>query len=73
MKRQITTELYEQFRPAHAFFSLNADLLGTTLSRRRRFADLRSFTRPVRIISDASGPYLNAGVEVSWRFQPERE
>jgi haloalkane dehalogenase len=62
-RRQVVTQLYEQFRPERpAFFSLNADLLGTTISRRGKFAEMRSFTRPVRIIFGAADPYLNAGV-----------
>ncbi len=62
-RREIVTELYEQFPAARpAFFSLNADLLATTISRRRRFPEMRSFTRPVRIIFGAADPYLNAGV-----------
>jgi haloalkane dehalogenase len=62
-RREVVTQLYEQFRAERpAFFSLNADLLGTTISRRRRFAEMRSFTRPVRIIFGAADPYLNAGV-----------
>jgi haloalkane dehalogenase len=62
-RREVVTQLYEQFRAERpAFFSLNADLLGTTISRRRRFAEIRSFTRSVRIIFGASDPYLNARV-----------
>src|SRR5919204_421331 len=59
----VVAELYEQFRPQRAaFFSLNADLLGTTISRRKRFAEMRSFAQPVLIIFGAADPYLNAGV-----------
>ena len=62
-RREVVAELYEQFRPERpAFFSLNADLLGTTISRRKRFAEMRSFAQPVRIIFGAADPYLNAGV-----------
>jgi haloalkane dehalogenase len=62
-RREVVAELYEQFRPERpAFFSLNADLLGTTISRRRRFAEMRSFAQPVRIIFGAADPYLNTGV-----------
>jgi pimeloyl-ACP methyl ester carboxylesterase len=62
-RRKVVAQLYEQFRAERpAFFSLNADLLATTISRRRRFAGMRSFTRPVRIIFGAADPYLNAGV-----------
>jgi haloalkane dehalogenase len=62
-QREVASQLYEQFRAERpAFFSLNADLLATTISRRRRFAEMRSFTRPVRIIFGAADPYLNAGV-----------
>ena len=62
-RRQVVSQLYEQFRAERpAFFSLNADLLGTTISRRKRLAEMRSFARPVRIIFGAADPYLNAGV-----------
>jgi haloalkane dehalogenase len=62
-RRELVAELYEQFRPERpAFFSLNADLLRTTISRRRRFAEMKSFARPVRIVFGAADPYLNAGV-----------
>jgi haloalkane dehalogenase len=62
-RRDVVAQLYEQFRAERpAFFSLNADLLGTTITRRRRFAEMRSFTRPVRIIFGAADPYLNARV-----------
>jgi hypothetical protein len=62
-RRKVVAELYEQFRDERpAFFSLNADLLRTTVSRRRRFPEMRSFKRPVRIIFGAADPYLNAGV-----------
>jgi pimeloyl-ACP methyl ester carboxylesterase len=62
-RREVVSQLYEQFRAERpAFFSLNADLLATTISRRRRFAEMRSFTRPVRIIFGAADPYLNVGV-----------
>ena len=62
-RQEVVAQLYEQFRAERpAFFSLNADLLGTTISRRRRFAEMRSFTRPVRIIFGAADPYLNTRV-----------
>jgi pimeloyl-ACP methyl ester carboxylesterase len=62
-RQEVVAELYEQFRAERpAFFSLNADLLGTTISRRKRFAKLRSFSRPVRIAFGAADPYLNTGV-----------
>jgi haloalkane dehalogenase len=62
-RRDVVAQLYEQFRAERpAFFSLNADLLGTTITRRRRFAEMRSFTRPVRVIFGAADPYLNARV-----------
>jgi pimeloyl-ACP methyl ester carboxylesterase len=62
-RREVVSQLYEQFRAERpAFFSLNADLLGTTISRRKRFAEMRSFAQPVRIIFGAADPYLNAGV-----------
>src|ERR671934_1828803 len=41
-RREVVSQLYEQFRAERpAFFSLNADLLGTTISRRRRFTETR--------------------------------
>jgi haloalkane dehalogenase len=62
-RQEVVAELYEPFRAERpAFFSLNADLLGTTISRRKRFAKLRSFSRPVRIAFGAADPYLNTGV-----------
>jgi haloalkane dehalogenase len=62
-RRELVAELYEQFRPERpAFFSLNDDLLRTTISRRRRFAEMKSFARPVRIVFGAADPYLNARV-----------
>jgi len=55
--------LYSQFRPARpAFWSLNNDLLGTVISRRRMIPAMRGFSRPVRIIFGAADPYLNIGV-----------
>jgi haloalkane dehalogenase len=62
-RQEVVAELYEQFRAARpAFFSLNADLLGSTISRRKRFPEMRSFPRPVRIVFGAADPYLNKGV-----------
>jgi pimeloyl-ACP methyl ester carboxylesterase len=62
-RQEVVEELYGQFRAERpAFFSLNADLLGTTISRTKRFAEMRSFARPVRIVFGAADPYLNAGV-----------
>lgn len=62
-RQEVVAELYGQFRAERpAFFSLNADLVGTTISRRKRFAEMRSFARPVRIAFGAADPYLNAGV-----------
>jgi pimeloyl-ACP methyl ester carboxylesterase len=67
-RQEVVEELYGQFRAERpAFFSLNADLLGTTISRRKRFADMRSFARPVRIVFGAADPYLNAGVAKRFR------
>src|SRR4029453_10557264 len=42
--------------------AVTANRLGTTISRRKGFAELRSFARPVRIVFGAADPYLNAGV-----------
>ncbi len=56
-------QLYQQFLPARpAFWSLNDDLLGTVLSRRRRIGQLRRFEPPVRVIFGARDRYLNARV-----------
>jgi haloalkane dehalogenase len=55
--------LYSGFRSARpAFWSLNNDLLGTVISRRKMFPTMRGFSRPVRIIFGAADPYLNPGV-----------
>jgi haloalkane dehalogenase len=62
-RQAIVAQLYERFRSERpAFFSLNADLLATTISRRKRFPEMQSFTRPVRIVFGAADPYLNKGV-----------
>jgi haloalkane dehalogenase len=63
VRGELVPLLYAGFRPARpAFWSLNDDLLGTVLSRRRSFPKLRAFGRPVRIVFGAADPYLNAGV-----------
>jgi pimeloyl-ACP methyl ester carboxylesterase len=63
MREELVPLLYSGFRPARpAFWSLNDDLLGTVLSRRKRIPELRGFGRPVRIIFGAADPYLNTGV-----------
>jgi pimeloyl-ACP methyl ester carboxylesterase len=62
-REELVPLLYAGFRPARpAFWSLNDDLLGTVLSRRRQIPALRAFGRPVRIVFGAADPYLNAGV-----------
>jgi hypothetical protein len=61
--QEVAAELYGQFRSERpAFFSLNADLLGMTIFRRKRFDEMRSFAGPVRITFGPADPYLNAGV-----------
>lgn len=63
VREELVPALYSAFRPARpAFWSLNDDLLGTVLSRRRSTPKLRRFSRPVRIIFGAADPYLNSGV-----------
>lgn len=63
VRAAVVPGLYDQFRRARpAFFSLNTDLPGTLLSRRRMISTLRSFARPVRIIFGAADPYLNPHV-----------
>ena len=63
MRRQLLPEYYQRFVAARpAFWRLNADLLGTLLSRARRGSRLRSFDRPVRIVFGADDPYLNVRV-----------
>ena len=58
--------LYRQFAAdpstKEAFFSLNADLRGAARSRSGAEGEMRSFSRPVRIIFGESDPYLNAGM-----------
>jgi haloalkane dehalogenase len=62
-REELVPLLYAGFRAARpAFWSLNDDLLGTVLSRRRQIPRLRAFGRPVRIVFGADDPYLNAGV-----------
>ena len=41
---------------------MHDDLLGTVLSRRRRYPERSAFPRPVRIVFSAADPYLNARV-----------
>ena len=66
IRNQFVPLLYEQFeatpsaRPA--FFRLNEDLLGTVRAGSKVAANLKEFSRPVRIIFGASDPYLNKGV-----------
>jgi haloalkane dehalogenase len=63
VRGELVPQLYAGFRPARpAFWSLNNDLLGTVISRRRSTPRLRAFRRPVRIIFGAADPYLNSGV-----------
>ena len=58
--------LYRQFAAdpstKEAFFSLNADLRGAARDRSGAESEMRSFSRPVRIIFGESDPYLNAGM-----------
>jgi haloalkane dehalogenase len=63
VRRELVPAFYRRFRPARpAFWRLNDDLLGTALSRRRRVAEVRRFSRPVRIVFGAADPYLNTRV-----------
>jgi pimeloyl-ACP methyl ester carboxylesterase len=63
IRESFVAQLYAQFQPARpAFWSLNDDLLGTVLSRRRRIDDLRRFDPPVRVIFGADDRYLNPRV-----------
>jgi haloalkane dehalogenase len=66
VREEFVPLLYEQFAATpgtrEAFFSLNADLRGTSRSRAGAEPELRAFDRPVRIIFGERDPYLNAGV-----------
>jgi haloalkane dehalogenase len=63
VRQELVPRLYQAFRPARpAFWVLNNDLLGTTVSRTRRIPELRRFPKPVRIIFGDRDPYLNKGV-----------
>jgi haloalkane dehalogenase len=63
VRQEVVPAFYEGFRTARpAFWRLNDDLLGTVLSRRRRYPELRAFPRPVRIVFGAADPYLNARI-----------
>jgi haloalkane dehalogenase len=67
VRRELVPEFYRRFLAAQpAFWRLNDDLLGTTLSRRRMVPRVRRFARPVRIVFGAADPYLN--VRVARRF-----
>jgi pimeloyl-ACP methyl ester carboxylesterase len=67
VRAELLPQLYAPFRGSRpAFWRLNADLLRTLLTRRRRAAQLREFRRPVRIVFGAQDPYLN--VHVARRF-----
>lgn len=62
-REELLRQLYADFRAARpAFWRLNADLLGTVLTRRVRSRRLSAFTRPVRIIFGDADPYLNRRV-----------
>jgi pimeloyl-ACP methyl ester carboxylesterase len=63
VRKELVPLLYDGFRSARpAFWSLNNDLIGTVISRRKSISKMRGFTRPVRIIFGAADPYLNSGV-----------
>src|SRR5918994_2709220 len=66
VRKEFVPLLYEQFAATPstkpAFFSLNADLLGTMRSRAGAEPEMRAFGRPVRIIFGEADPYLNADV-----------
>jgi haloalkane dehalogenase len=60
---ELVPPLYQAFQTARpAFWTLNNDLLGTTISRTWRIPELRRFPRPVRIVFGERDPYLNRGV-----------
>ncbi len=62
-REALAPQLYSEFRAARpAFWALNADLLGTVLSRRKMTARMRAFERPVRIIFGDADRYLNKSV-----------
>ena len=63
VREALVPQLYSQFLAARpAFWSLNADLLGTVLARRKMRAQMRAFERPVRIIFGDADRYLNKSV-----------
>jgi haloalkane dehalogenase len=66
VRKEFVPLFYEQFASTPstkpAFFSLNADLLGTVRSRSGAEPEMRAFGRPVRIIFGEADPYLNADV-----------
>ena len=66
VREEFVALFFEQFAATPstkpAFFSLNADLWGTTRSRSGAEPEMRAFGRPVRIIFGEADPYLNAGV-----------
>jgi haloalkane dehalogenase len=66
VRKEFVPLLFEQFASTPstkpAFFSLNADLLGTVRSRSGAEPEMRAFGRPVRIIFGEADPYLNADV-----------
>lgn len=62
-RRALLPDFYQRFRSARpAFWSLNADLLRTVLSRRRQLGRLERFTPPVRVVFGAEDRYLNTHV-----------
>ncbi|BCB77464.1 alpha/beta fold hydrolase [Phytohabitans flavus] len=63
VRREVVPRLARDFPSAQpAFFRLNQDLLGTLVRRRRRIADMRRFTPPVRVVFGTQDRYLNARV-----------
>ncbi|GAA1853706.1 alpha/beta fold hydrolase [Asanoa iriomotensis] len=67
VRREVVPQLAKDFPPEQpAFFRLNQDLFGTLLRRRRRVADLRRFTPPVRVVFGARDRALNPRVAHSF-------
>jgi pimeloyl-ACP methyl ester carboxylesterase len=63
LRDPLVRQLYEEYLPARpAFWRLNEDLLGTVFTRRIRVAELRGFTRPVRVVFGTRDRYLSPGV-----------
>lgn len=69
VRRHFVRKLGRSFvtpRGLRGFVGLNRDLLGTIIADTVRAPELRSFTRPTRIIFGADDPYLNPAVAESF-------